>query len=81
MKISLEIKFIRFLIGGFGTIGQLFNHFQVYNFKIISFWLRIKQMYNSMSKTTHVSKIQVFLMTEILWDADFFPENSNTKYV
>ena len=28
-------------------------------------------MYNSMSKTTHVSKIQVFLMTEILWDADF----------
>ena len=80
MKISLEIKFIRFLIGGFG-ISSIIQSFQVYNFKIISFWLRIKQMYNSMSKTTHVSKIQVFLMTEILWDADFFPENSNTKYV
>ena len=76
MKISLEIKFIRFLIGGFGisSIIQSFPSLQ-------SFWLRIKQMYNSMSKTTHVSKIQVFLMTEILWVADFFPENSNTKYV
>ena len=47
MKISLEIKFIRFLIGGFGisSIIQSFPSLQ-------SFWLRIKQMYNSMSKTT-----------------------------